>query len=561
MSRRIKLLRLFFCIWFLLLLGRLTYWQVVKAEDLDRIAKLQYNSVDTLPAPRGIIKSSDGYPLVQNTIEYMAYVDPKHFEYQTAERLHVFDLLSATTSARKILDNKQYSDLNWLPIAHQISPEAKEAIEKLHITGLGFEPETSRMYLEGSSSAYITGFVGKDEIGGTEGYFGLEGYYNRTLSGKPGRLIQELDALSRPIVIGNQNLIPPQPGQNLITSIDRTVEYIAWKQLEAGLNKYQSQSGSVVVMDSHTGHILAMVSLPGYDPAHFSDFSPELYKNPIVSEGYEPGSTFKTIIMSSALDAGVVSPATQCDICTGPQLISNEYIRSYDNKYFPSSTMTDVILHSDNIGMVYVSRKLGKSKMLSYIRKFGFGKLTGVDIQEESTPELRPDKDWYDVDWATASFGQGIAVTRLQMVTAVNAIANEGQLIPPKLVTGLESDGVIKPLPNPQPVSVISPEAAAAMTKMMINGVEKGEVRYYRVPGYQVAGKTGTAQVPIAGHYDTNVVIASFIGFAPASNPKFTMLVTLKNPQNNSWGSTTAAPVWFNIAGELFRYFRIPPGL
>jgi cell division protein FtsI/penicillin-binding protein 2 len=141
----------------------------------------------------------------------------------------------------------------------------------------------------------------------------------------------------------------------------------------------------------------------------------------------------------------------------------------------------------------------------------------------------------------------------------VNAIANRGQMLPPRIVTGIETDGKIKPLMDPPPVNVISPDAAAAITQMMVNGVEKGEVRYYRIPGYSVAGKTGTAQVPIAGHYDPNVVIASYIGFAPADNPKFTMLVTLKNPQNNSWGSTTAAPIWFKIAGELFRYFQIPP--
>jgi cell division protein FtsI/penicillin-binding protein 2 len=221
--------------------------------------------------------------------------------------------------------------------------------------------------------------------------------------------------------------------------------------------------------------------------------------------------------------------------------------------------MTEVILHSDNVGIIFVSRKLGKSEMLAYIRKFGFGQLTGIDLQEESSPILRPDDQWQDVDWATAAFGQGIAVTRIQMLTAVNAIANGGKLIPPRVVTGIESEGKIKKLSPPSSISVISPEAASAMTRMMINGVEKGEVRYYQVPGYIVAGKTGTAQVPISGHYDKEKVIASFIGFAPADNPKFSMLVTLREPQTSPWGSTTAAPLWFGIAESLFRYFHLPP--
>jgi cell division protein FtsI/penicillin-binding protein 2 len=223
--------------------------------------------------------------------------------------------------------------------------------------------------------------------------------------------------------------------------------------------------------------------------------------------------------------------------------------------------MTDVILHSDNVGMIFVGRKLGKSRILSYVRKFGFGKLSGIDLQEEDTPEIREDDRWQDVDWATLAFGQGIAVTRLQMLAAVNAIASGGNLYSPRLVTGIETAGVVKKVPAPPPVRVISQKAAATMTAMMINGVNNGEVRYYKVPGYMVAGKTGTAQVPIAGHYDEEKLIASFVGFAPAENPRFTMLVTLREPQTSPWGSTTAAPLWFGIAEGIFRYLHLPPKL
>jgi cell division protein FtsI/penicillin-binding protein 2 len=559
MTRRIRTLQIFFILWFIILFGRLFYWQALQAYPAEKSALSQYGSMHSLPAARGQIESSDGYPLVKNGENYLLYIEPAKLKLTDEITRVITDLLPASASAREILAKARNSNYSWLALAHGLNPDVKAAITSLNIAGLGFEPEPVRIYPEGSSSACLTGFVGKDDTGESRGYFGLEGFYDRILSGKPGRLIQELDALNKPILIGSQDRIPPVPGQNLITSIDRTVQYLAFQKLAEGIAKYQAKSGTVSVMDVRTGRILAMASLPGYDPADFTGYSPELYKNPIVSEGYEPGSTFKVIVMSSALDAKVVTPDTVCTTCTGPQLISGQAVRSYNDKYYPNSTMTDVILHSDNVGMIFVARKLGKSRMLDYIRKYGFGKLTGIDLQEESAPVLRPDDQWQDIDWATVAFGQGIAVTRLQMLSAVNALARGGKYIAPRLVTGIESGGRIKEIPQPEPVTVISPEAAVAMTQMMINGVEKGEVRYYRVPGYLVAGKTGTAQVPIAGHYDEQKVIASFIGFAPADDPKFTMLVTLREPKTSPWGSTTAAPLWFGIAGELFRYFRIAP--
>ena len=209
--------------------------------------------------------------------------------------------------------------------------------------------------------------------------------------------------------------------------------------------------------------------------------------------------------------------------------------------------------------MIFVSRRLGKNRLLDSLRKFGLGRLTGIDLQEESTPILRPNPEWQDIDWATVSFGQGIAITRLQMLAAVNSLALGGRLLPPRVAQALESKGKTQILDPPPAIQVISQAAAAQVTQMMTNGVQKGEVRYYQVPGFKVAGKTGTAQVPISGHYDQDKVIASFVGFAPVDNPQFTMLVTLGEPQTSPWGSTTAAPLWFNIARDLFRYLRIPP--
>jgi cell division protein FtsI (penicillin-binding protein 3) len=537
----------------------LGYWQVIKASDLRRQAYIQYGSSVATSSPRGSILSSDSFPIVANNESYLAYINPKLLTAGAPALRDLIPLLPASDSARKILTQGNFNSLSWLALSRGVSPDLKKQMEEMKIPGLGFEREFERLYPEGSSSAYITGFVGKNEFGEPVGYFGLEGYYNRQLSGKSGRLTQEKDALGRPIPIGDQQVLPALEGSDLETSIDRTVQYYAYKLLEQGINKYQASAGTVTIMDSSTGLILAMASIPGYDPYRVSDYDSMLYKNPIVSESYEPGSTFKTIVMASALDSRVVKPDTICTICSGPAIISDKTVHSWDDKYYPNSTMTEIILHSDNVGMVFVGRQLGEKRLLNYINKFGFGKLTGIDLQEESTPEIRAETDWREIELATASFGQGIAVTPLQMVTAVNAIANGGKLLPPRIVTGLRSMNVTKKTEVPKPIEVISPEAAGKMTQMMINGVNKGEVRYYKPAGYTVAGKTGTAQVPIEGYYDKNKTIASFIGFAPADQPKFTMLVTLKDTKFSPWGSTTAAPLWFDVARELFRYYQIPP--
>lgn len=559
MKWQVRTIQAVFGCWAAVVVIRLGFWQIVKASELKHQAQFQYGSVTVLPAPRGDIKSQDNFPLVGNIDTYLLYLNPQKFPPE--EIASLAGLLPATESAQKITSLLSRNDLSWVAAAHHLSSSQKTAIEKLSLPGLGFEPEPSRLYYEGSHSAYLSGFVGQDENGQPQGYFGLEGFYNRLLSGKPGKIIQEKDALNRPIVIGEANRISAVSGQSLVTSIDRTVQFIVFKHLERALEKYGALSGTVSVMDSKSGQVISMVSLPNYDPQNYSSFDPALYKNPIVSDSYEPGSTFKTVVMAAALDAGVVTPQTICTICDGPAVVGDKAVRSWNDHYYPGSDMRDVILHSDNVGMVFVSQKLGKTRLLDYIRRFGFGRLTGVDLQEESTPVIRPDTEWYDIDIATTAFGQGIAVTPLQMLTAVNTIANGGILLPPRIVTHIETEEKLKPQAPPTPVKVISRSAAAKITEMMVNGVTKGEVRYYKPPGYLIAGKTGTAQVPIEGHYDKDKTIASFVGFAPADNPKFTMLVTIREPQSSPWGSTTAAPLWFDISRELFRYYHLPPNV
>lgn len=460
---------------------------------------------------------------------------------------------------KSIMDKLKDQELYWVTLNRRVDTEMKLRLEKLNLVGLGFQQEISRFYPEGSSSAHLLGFVGFNDYGEDQGYFGLEGFYNGELRGKKGFIEQEKDALGLPILIGNYNQRDAQTGKTLKLSIDRTVQHMAEEKLKKGMEKYKAKGGSVVIMEPETGNILAMASLPSYYPDIAALFGYELFKNPIVADAYEPGSTFKVLVMAAGINEGLVSPDTICDICGGPVPIANYKIKTWNDEYQENATMTDVIIHSSNPGMVFIGRKLGIEKMIHYINAFGFGKPTGVDLQDDYSPDLRPEKEWKEIDLATSSFGQGLLVTPLQLVRAVGAIANGGKVMEPRIVTEI-IDGEKKIPVSPRVFSTpISSESARKVTEMMIKAVGEGESKFAKPKGYTVAGKTGTAQIAVEGSYDASKTIASFIGFAPADKPKFVMLVRYVKPETSIYGAETAAPTFFEIAKELFTYYNIAP--
>jgi cell division protein FtsI/penicillin-binding protein 2 len=303
-----------------------------------------------------------------------------------------------------------------------------------------------------------------------------------------------------------------------------------------------------------------MASLPSFDPAKYSEYSNSLFKNPVISDSFEPGSIFKVLVMAAGLDDNVVKPDTTCDICSGPLKVDKYTIRTWNDKYHPNISMTDVMVNSDNVGMSFVGQKLGADTLYDYLHKFGIGEKTGIDLQGEAAPKLREKGTWNVVDLATASFGQGVAVTGMEMVRAVAAIANGGYLVTPTVVEAIKGDGWEQKVKSDPPTRIISQQAAEETTQMMVQAAENGEAKWCRIPGFNVAGKTGTAQIPVAGHYDVTNTNHSFIGFAPAGNPKFVMLVTLKSPTSSPWAAETAAPLWYSIAKDLFPYLGIQPG-
>ncbi|KKT32377.1 MAG: Peptidoglycan glycosyltransferase [Candidatus Woesebacteria bacterium GW2011_GWB1_44_11] len=568
MLLKIRILSIVFLALFVALSVRLFYWQVIKRASLSDQAKSQYTSSQIIAAPRGNILASDKSFWVVRTQAWLIWVNPRQMELtprEIANKLSPFfvddtqdkeALLAETQRLETILGKEGVS---WIALKQKVNEEVKRNIEALKIEGLGFDAQESSYYPEASSAAQILGFVGKDERGSDIGYFGIEGYYDLPLSGKPGFVGGQKDAFGSPILLGGTKEVNAISGVDLEINVDKRIQVAVEKGLAAGIEKYGALGGSVTVMDPADGSVMAMASLPSFDPARYSEYSDSLFKNPIISDSFEPGSILKVAVMAAGLDAGVVQPDTSCDICSNALKVDKYLIKTWNDRYHPGITMTDVIVESDNVGMSFVGQKLGADRLYDYLHKFGIGEKTGIDLQGEIAPRLRERGTWNVVDLATASFGQGVAVTGIEMVRAVAAIANGGYLVTPRVVEVIRSDGwEEKVKPSPQ-TRIISEKAASEVTQMMVEAVERGEAKWTRIPGFKVAGKTGTAQIPVAGHYDAANTNHSFIGFAPAENPKFVMLVTLNSPQSSPWAAETAAPVWFSIAKELFPYLGVAP--
>ena len=550
---------------FLIILIRLFYWQVIRGPQLSIKASRQHSSVSVLKARRGDIYDTNGELLAGTKNLYHLYLYKPQMEdaiNSLVEKLAPIltgDPPPASPGAEPItpeqmlektknfLRSRMTLSSNWISLKHYLTPKQKELIDKQQLKGLGFEPEYLRYYPESSLSAHVLGFVGKDLAGQEQGYFGLEGFFDRQLKGRSGKVRGEKDAYGNPILIGNYRLLQSQNGDSLTTTIDKPKQFLVENLLKEGISRYGARSGTATVMETSTGKIRVLASFPNYDPGKYPEFDKSLYRNPVVASLFEPGSVFKPIIMAAALEKGVIQKDSICDICSGPVYIGQFSIKTWDENYHPNSNMTEILVNSDNTGMVYVSRKLGKEKFLEALENFGFGVATGIELQEEASGNLKSGSNFREIDLATNSFGQGIAVTRIQLLAAFNTLANNGLLVKPTLIEKIDQ----KPEAIKEPKKVLSQKTTREITQMLTEVVNQSKLNWPRPKGLPVAGKTGTAQIPVRGKYDPEKTITSFIGYFPAYNPKYTMLVTLTEPQASPWGSETAAPLWFKILNQL----------
>lgn len=534
---------------FCIVILRLFFIQVLHP-DLQQ----DYLSTRKLNPERGKLFDRNGQPIVMNQILYKLYFEPQLIKdkdktvYSLAKILHVEEAsISSRIDLTKI----------WTSVANGVTKKEKDSILKLQLPGMGFDEQWGRYYPDASIAAHLAGFVGKNDEGIDVGRSGAEGFYDKDLAGLPGLIRSDLDLQGRPIFLGTQERIDPENGRDLFLTIDKSVQMLVKEKLNAGLKKFEAKEGCAIIANPNTMEILALSCLPDYDPTTYYMFDNSVFRNAAISDVYEPGSTFKPLVMARGIEAGVIKPDTMFNE-EGPVKVGDYTIRTWNNSYEGRITLTRALEKSSNVGMVFIGSKMGNDRLYESILKFGFGEYTNIDLEGEASGFLKPRKVWYPIDYSTATFGQGLAVTPIQMLTAFSAVINGGKLMKPYVVKELHGERIQKV----EPVfirQVISKKTSDAMKKILLSTIENGETKFLKPKGYQIGGKTGTAQIPIEGHYDATKTIASFIGFSPIKNPQFIGLVIVKEPKTSQWGSETAAPIFFDIAKELIVYYNVAP--
>ncbi len=548
---KIKFIFLLFIAFYAALIIRLFFLQVIYSPS----SKSVYLKTNKLNPIRGRIYDQKNQSLVLNQNSYQLYVEPKKVE----DKDRLLRLLSESLEVEEAsISPKLNMSKDWVAIASGLTQEQKDKIDKLNLPEIGFDYQTKRFYPEASLSAHILGFLGKDNEGEDVGYLGLEGFYNRDLRGLPGFVETERDIAGRPILIGVQQRVEPENGRDLILTIDKNIQEISKRRLLEGLEKYKAKKGCVITADPKTMAILSLVCLPDYDLEKYYLFNENFYKNLAISDLYEPGSVFKPLIVAAALEEKRIKPNDTYNE-TGQVSVGEYNIKTWNDKYEGKISMTRILEKSSNVGMVYIGEKLGNKKIYNYLEKYGFGQNTGIDLEGEASGYLKPQNNWYPIDYATVTFGQGIAVTPIQMIRAFASIINGGDLMKPYIVHKIVSDNKTTEIKPKVERKILSQSTSDIIRKMLVSTVENAEAKWDRPKGFSVGGKTGTAQVPIKGFYDASKTIASFIGFAPASDPKFLTFVVLYEPQTSIWGSETAAPLFFEIAKDLIVYYNISP--
>jgi cell division protein FtsI (penicillin-binding protein 3) len=537
---------------------RLVYWQVAEHGWLSQKAAEFQLFERTLPAVRGEIRDRDGNPLAINTTVYDVTVAPRVIPAR--DRARVADGLSqALGVSRPDLMDLLRSGKEFAYVSHRQPKTVADRVAALGLPGVGLDAQPQRVYQPGGSQDVTLGssLLGFVDNGG-RGQYGVEQRYNGRLAGRNGSLLALHDSLGREIQLGSQQRRDAVDGADLTLTIDSDVQYAAEQALAAGVLAAHAQSGSVIVMDAKTGAIAAWADYPAYDANHFATTDGARLKDAMVSDIYEPGSVMKVVTLAGALDQGRITPATTI-YDPGYVDVGGVRLRDWDERSHGTVTMTNVLESSLNVGAVRAEQMEGQEAFLKYLDSFGVGRASGVDVSGETVSQLR--SSWRPSELATASYGQGVAMNMVQMVAAINVIANQGRWVQPHVVARVGDAAT----PAPASRQVVSPQTAAAMTGMMRSVVQHGSGYLARVPGFELdeAGKTGTSQMIENRQYSADHVWASYVGFLPASDPRFTMLVVVRQPNNGSAdhneGYYVSGPIWKAIAEQIVQAWRITP--
>ena len=549
--------------------ARLFFLMVVQHDFYFALASGSHEVYEQLFPKRGEIyiqdvRTKERYPLAMNKDFFLMYADTRKIEGEdhaekTAEALaEIFsydDERKLAVYLQLLKENDPYE-----PIELKVNDDLRHVVEVRDLPGIGFVRKPHRLYPEGALAAHVAGFVGKEENGDTVGRYGIEGYWEEELGGVGG-FVEGLRAGGGSVLtLGSRLFQPAQDGVDILLTLDRTLQFRACDELRKGVEEFGASGGALVMLDPKTGAIRAMCSMPEFNPNTYNEVaSVDVYNNSAIFTAYEPGSIFKPLTMAAAMNEGAVTPDTIFHDTGSREAHCTKPIRNAEGKVHGSQTMTGVLRESVNTGMVYTVEQLGKEKFRRYVDAFGFGVKTGIDLDSEGpgTVAALAQKSGNEIDCyaATASFGQGITATPLQMAAAFGAIANGGILMKPYIVEETTDANGRTEYTKPQEVRRVLEKKTAALLSGMLVKVVDG--RSAQVPGYYIAGKSGTAQIAGPGGYtaETN---QSFIGFAPVDDPQFVLLVKFEKPRR-AYAESTAAPVFSRVMSFALEYYGIPP--
>lgn len=541
---------------------RLAYWQIQRAEELSFLAAEVRAKEIRIGAPRGDIYDRHGWPLAANKTAESVFAVPK--EITEAERPAVAaalgQVLGMTQDKVMQLISRKAS---YVYIKRKVTEQQAQVVRSLlqqgQLPGIGLEPETERYYPEGTLAAHALGFAGID----SQGLAGLELEYDKWLTGRAGAIEIEYDALGHEIAGGQRRITPPRPGISMYTTLDAGIQQMVERDLERVVEEHKAQKAAIIVMKVKTGEVLAFAQYPTYDPNQYAAYDQSLWRNWVVADAYYPGSVFKPVTASAALEEGLLrpnSPFTDSGCTRVPGW--NKPICNWNHKGFGSGTFRDVVITSSNVGFAQVGMMLGVERFYKYLDRFNLTAETGIDIAGEGVGITPKRKTAKQVDLAVMGFGQTLTATPIGMLAAVNAVANDGTWVQPHLMKELRTQaGELVTTHQTLTRQVVSVETAREMQEMMVGVVSdpKGTGKAAAVPGYRVAGKTGTSE-KFQGT-GKQAYIASFVGFAPVPNPEVSVLITVHEPQGIIYGGQIAAPIFSGLVANVLRYLELPPEL
>jgi cell division protein FtsI (penicillin-binding protein 3) len=568
---------LFFLFWACVIVMRLFMLQIVRHQEyIERTQKQQQRTFEVAPR-RGVLYDRDLHELAMTVQVDSIYADPSEIDNKKTAAHTLADLVHTDPEDKRTTESEILARLNtghnfaW--IARRVTPDVSVRVHALNMPGIYYQKEFQRFYPDNEIAAQVLGYVGVDD----NGLGGIEDKFDAQLHGVPGQMYTAMDARRK--IMGSSER-DPEPGRNLVLTIDANIQFLAERALDHAMDQTQALNGTVVVQDVHTGQIVALAIRPTFNPNNFRHTTPDLLRNHAVSDVYEPGSTFKLVAYASALDQQLVKPDDPVNCLGGKITIAGRVIHDNQGEHFGIIPVHKALEESSDVGAIQMALKVGPDRFYQYIREFGFGSRSGVELPGETRGLLQPVKRWGGSSIGSIAMGQEIAVTPVQLVTMVSTIANGGVYLPPHILFPGQIDPAhpdqkpitpqapqpLRPgadLPNPLPAGahrVISTLAAAEMRQMMEGVVLFGTGKSAQLNGYSSGGKTGTAQKidPATHKYSKTMHIASFAGFAPVNNPVIAVAVIMDSPKGAYYGASVSAPVFAEVAQQVLEYLGVP---